>query len=76
MPHIGSSRREGRSGGTWSVRQAWAQCIRNSTTRKASSGALVATLATDDRAVYDRLDPQIRAFKTWHGGGVLRSRCP
>ncbi|KOV62240.1 aldehyde dehydrogenase family protein [Streptomyces sp. MMG1121] len=33
----------------------------------ASNGALVATLATDDRAVYDRLAPQIRAFKTGHG---------
>ncbi|MFH9087281.1 aldehyde dehydrogenase family protein [Streptomyces sp. NPDC017673] len=38
----------------------------------ASNGALVATLATDDRAVYDRLAPQIRAFKTGHG--VPRSR--
>ncbi|MFJ8790317.1 aldehyde dehydrogenase family protein [Streptomyces sp. NPDC102462] len=33
----------------------------------ASNGALVATLATDDRATYDRLAPQIRAFKTGHG---------
>ncbi|MGW5466121.1 aldehyde dehydrogenase family protein, partial [Streptomyces sp. NPDC003996] len=38
----------------------------------ASNGALVATLATDDRATYDRLAPQIRAFKTGHG--VPRSR--
>ncbi|MGW2460227.1 aldehyde dehydrogenase family protein [Streptomyces sp. NPDC001761] len=38
----------------------------------ASNGALVATLATDDRAAYDRLAPQIRAFKTGHG--VPRSR--
>ncbi|MFG3259893.1 aldehyde dehydrogenase family protein [Streptomyces sp. NPDC048172] len=33
----------------------------------ASNGALVATLSTDDRALYDRLAPQIRAFKTGHG---------
>ncbi|MEU6552178.1 aldehyde dehydrogenase family protein [Streptomyces sp. NPDC046915] len=33
----------------------------------ASNGALVATLATDDRATYDRLAPQIRAFKVGHG---------
>ncbi|MEU9442654.1 aldehyde dehydrogenase family protein [Streptomyces sp. NPDC048304] len=38
----------------------------------ASNGALVATLSTDDRAAYDRLAPQIRAFKTGHG--VPRSR--
>lgn len=33
----------------------------------ASNGALVATLATDEQATYDRLAPQIRAFKTGHG---------
>ncbi|MYV45278.1 aldehyde dehydrogenase family protein [Streptomyces sp. SID2888] len=33
----------------------------------ASNGALVATLATDDQATYDRLAPQIRAFKIGHG---------
>ncbi|MFI1761255.1 aldehyde dehydrogenase family protein [Streptomyces sp. NPDC020800] len=33
----------------------------------ASNGALVATLSTDDRATFDRLAPQIRAFKTGHG---------
>ncbi|MDF6046450.1 aldehyde dehydrogenase family protein [Streptomyces sp. JH14] len=33
----------------------------------ASNGALVATLSTDDPATYDRLAPQIRAFKTGHG---------
>ena len=33
----------------------------------ASNGALVATLSTDDRATYDRLAPQIRAFKVGHG---------
>jgi acyl-CoA reductase-like NAD-dependent aldehyde dehydrogenase len=33
----------------------------------ASNGALVATLSTDDRAAFDRLAPQIRAFKTGHG---------
>lgn len=33
----------------------------------ASNGALVATLATDDRATYERLAPQIRAFKVGHG---------
>lgn len=33
----------------------------------ASNGALVATLSTDDQDVYDRLTPQIRAFKTGHG---------
>ncbi|MFI5755079.1 aldehyde dehydrogenase family protein [Streptomyces sp. NPDC051569] len=33
----------------------------------ASNGALVATLATDDPATYERLAPQIRAFKTGHG---------
>lgn len=38
----------------------------------ASSAALVATLATDDRVTHDRLAPQIRAFKTGHG--VSRSR--
>ncbi|MGP2442790.1 aldehyde dehydrogenase family protein [Streptomyces sp. JW3] len=38
----------------------------------ASNGALVATLSTDDRATYDRLAPQIRAFKVGHG--VPRSR--
>ncbi|GGZ67600.1 aldehyde dehydrogenase family protein [Streptomyces echinoruber] len=32
----------------------------------ASNGALVATLSTDDPATYDRLAPQIRAFKTGH----------
>ncbi|QKV91807.1 aldehyde dehydrogenase family protein [Streptomyces sp. NA02950] len=38
----------------------------------ASNGALVATLSCDDPATYDRLAPQIRAFKTGHG--VPRSR--
>ncbi|MFI2907747.1 aldehyde dehydrogenase family protein [Streptomyces sp. PDY-4] len=38
----------------------------------ASNGALVATLSTDDRSTYDRLAPQIRAFKVGHG--VPRSR--
>ncbi|MFJ3582560.1 aldehyde dehydrogenase family protein [Streptomyces sp. NPDC090127] len=33
----------------------------------ASNGALVATLATDDPETYQRLAPQIRAFKTGHG---------
>lgn len=33
----------------------------------ASNGALVATLSTDDRSTYDRLAPQIRAFKVSHG---------
>lgn len=33
----------------------------------ASNGALVATLSTDDPAVYARLAPQIRAFKVGHG---------
>ncbi|GAA0488235.1 aldehyde dehydrogenase family protein [Streptomyces sp. NPDC046215] len=33
----------------------------------ASNGALVATLSCDDRAAYERLAPQIRAFKTGHG---------
>ncbi|MFD5785683.1 aldehyde dehydrogenase family protein [Streptomyces sp. NPDC127037] len=33
----------------------------------ASNGALVATLSTDDPATYQRLAPQIRAFKTGHG---------
>lgn len=33
----------------------------------ASNGALVATLSTDDSETYDRLSPQIRAFKTGHG---------
>ncbi|NIY69253.1 aldehyde dehydrogenase family protein [Streptomyces malaysiensis] len=33
----------------------------------ASNGALVATLSCDDPATYDRLAPQIRAFKTGHG---------
>ncbi|MFJ5222461.1 aldehyde dehydrogenase family protein [Streptomyces sp. NPDC088400] len=33
----------------------------------ASNGALVATLSTDDPDTYDRLSPQIRAFKTGHG---------
>ncbi|GHI03035.1 dehydrogenase [Streptomyces cellostaticus] len=33
----------------------------------ASNGALVATLSTDDRATFDRLAPQIRAFKIGHG---------
>jgi acyl-CoA reductase-like NAD-dependent aldehyde dehydrogenase len=32
----------------------------------ASNGALVATLSTDDHALYDRLAPQIRAFKVGH----------
>lgn len=32
----------------------------------ASNGALVATLSTDDEATFDRLAPQIRAFKTGH----------
>ncbi|WP_189934111.1 aldehyde dehydrogenase family protein [Streptomyces sulfonofaciens] len=38
----------------------------------ASNGALVATLATDDRSVYERLAPQVRAFKVGHG--TARSR--
>ncbi|MFF9622593.1 aldehyde dehydrogenase family protein [Streptomyces griseosporeus] len=38
----------------------------------ASNGALVATLSTDDRATFERLAPQIRAFKVGHG--VPRSR--
>lgn len=38
----------------------------------ASNGALVATLSTDDPATYERLAPQIRAFKT--GRGTPRSR--
>ncbi|MFJ2018155.1 aldehyde dehydrogenase family protein [Streptomyces nodosus] len=38
----------------------------------ASNGALVATLSTDDQATYDRLAPQIRAFKI--GQGTPRSR--
>ncbi|MFF5563674.1 aldehyde dehydrogenase family protein [Streptomyces sp. NPDC012623] len=38
----------------------------------ASNGALVATLSTDDPGTYDRLAPEIRAFKTGHG--VPRSR--
>ncbi|WP_069885080.1 aldehyde dehydrogenase family protein [Streptomyces luteocolor] len=33
----------------------------------ASNGALVATLSTDDPATYERLAPQIRAFKVGHG---------
>ncbi|NGO75109.1 aldehyde dehydrogenase [Streptomyces sp. YC504] len=33
----------------------------------ASNGALVATLSTDDRSTYERLAPQIRAFKVGHG---------
>ncbi|MEU0391859.1 aldehyde dehydrogenase family protein [Streptomyces sp. NPDC006208] len=33
----------------------------------ASNGALVATLSTDDPATFERLAPQIRAFKTGHG---------
>ncbi len=33
----------------------------------ASNGALVATLSTDDRETFDRLAPQIRAFKVGHG---------
>ncbi|MES4907533.1 MULTISPECIES: aldehyde dehydrogenase family protein [unclassified Streptomyces] len=33
----------------------------------ASNGALVATLSCDDPATYQRLAPQIRAFKTGHG---------
>ncbi|MBP8536320.1 aldehyde dehydrogenase family protein, partial [Streptomyces sp. MK37H] len=33
----------------------------------ASNGALVTTLSCDDPATYDRLAPQIRAFKTGHG---------
>jgi hypothetical protein len=36
------------------------------------SVALVATLSTDDRATYDRLAPQLRAFQVGHG--VPRSR--
>ncbi|MFI7382142.1 aldehyde dehydrogenase family protein [Streptomyces sp. NPDC049813] len=38
----------------------------------ASNGALVATLSTDDERTYERLVPQIRAFKVGHG--VPRSR--
>ncbi|MGW1023896.1 aldehyde dehydrogenase family protein [Streptomyces sp. NPDC002577] len=38
----------------------------------ASNGALVATLSTDDPATYERLAPQIRAFKV--GEGKPRSR--
>ncbi|MFD9910907.1 aldehyde dehydrogenase family protein [Streptomyces sp. NPDC059063] len=38
----------------------------------ASNGALVATLSTDDPDTYDRLAPQIRAFKV--GRGTPRSR--
>ncbi|MFJ4918838.1 aldehyde dehydrogenase family protein [Streptomyces sp. NPDC088725] len=38
----------------------------------ASNGALVASLSTDDPATYERLAPQIRAFKT--GQGKPRSR--
>ncbi|MGP3775266.1 aldehyde dehydrogenase family protein [Streptomyces sp. SDT5-1] len=38
----------------------------------ASNGALVATLSTDDEATYERLAPQIRAFKV--GRGKPRSR--
>ncbi|MER6673213.1 aldehyde dehydrogenase family protein [Streptomyces sp. NPDC000983] len=38
----------------------------------ASNGALVATLSTDDRSAFERLAPQIRAFKVGHG--VPRSR--
>jgi acyl-CoA reductase-like NAD-dependent aldehyde dehydrogenase len=34
----------------------------------ASNGALVAMLSTDDRSAYERLAPQIRAFKTGHNG--------
>ncbi|MGW8377542.1 aldehyde dehydrogenase family protein [Streptomyces sp. ODS28] len=37
------------------------------TAMNASNGALVATLSTDDRELYERLAPQIRAFKTGHG---------
>ncbi|MER7169885.1 aldehyde dehydrogenase family protein [Streptomyces mesophilus] len=33
----------------------------------ASNGALVATLSTDDKSTYERLAPQIRAFKVGHG---------
>ncbi|MFF3244906.1 aldehyde dehydrogenase family protein [Streptomyces sp. NPDC002870] len=33
----------------------------------ASNGALVATLSTDEPETYERLAPQIRAFKTGHG---------
>ncbi|MFJ8822837.1 aldehyde dehydrogenase family protein [Streptomyces sp. NPDC102467] len=33
----------------------------------ASNGALVATLSTDDEQTYERLAPQIRAFKVGHG---------
>jgi acyl-CoA reductase-like NAD-dependent aldehyde dehydrogenase len=33
----------------------------------ASNGALVATLSTDDPATYERLAPQVRAFKVGHG---------
>ncbi|SDN22742.1 aldehyde dehydrogenase family protein [Streptomyces wuyuanensis] len=38
----------------------------------ASNGALVASLSTDDRETYERLSPQIRAFKV--GRGKPRSR--
>ncbi|MEV6109974.1 aldehyde dehydrogenase family protein [Streptomyces sp. NPDC051940] len=38
----------------------------------ASNGALVASLSTDDRDTFDRLAPQVRAFKVGHG--VPRSR--
>ncbi|WP_434599189.1 aldehyde dehydrogenase family protein [Streptomyces sp. A5-4] len=33
----------------------------------ASNGALVATLSTDDPLTYERLAPQVRAFKVGHG---------
>ncbi|MER0241076.1 aldehyde dehydrogenase family protein [Streptomyces sp. HSW2009] len=33
----------------------------------ASNGALVATLSCDDRQTFDRLAPQVRAFKVGHG---------
>ncbi|WP_432076852.1 hypothetical protein [Streptomyces wuyuanensis] len=38
----------------------------------ASNGALVASLSTDDEETYERLSPQIRAFKV--GRGKPRSR--
>ncbi len=37
------------------------------TEMNAGDGALVATLSTDDRDVFDRLSPRISAFKTGHG---------
>ncbi|GHJ41484.1 aldehyde dehydrogenase family protein [Streptomyces sp. TS71-3] len=38
----------------------------------ASNGALVATLATDDRSLYRRLAPKVRAFKVGHGSARSR----